>query len=50
MGSGAVEAHYSGSPHRAGSVNVVRLNGSVPAVARMSVRREDVELRQRENR
>jgi DNA repair exonuclease SbcCD nuclease subunit len=47
VGSGAVEAHYSGSPHRAGTVNVVRLNGERPAVERLSVRPDDVERRQR---
>jgi DNA repair exonuclease SbcCD nuclease subunit len=38
VGSGAVEAHYSGSPLRAGTVNVVRLNGAAPHVSRMAVR------------
>jgi hypothetical protein len=47
VGSGAVEAHYSGSPDRAGTVNVVRLNGRSPHVARMPVRPEDVEARYR---
>jgi DNA repair exonuclease SbcCD nuclease subunit len=41
VGSGAVEAHYSGSPLRAGTVNVVRLNGTAPAVSRMSVRNDE---------
>jgi DNA repair exonuclease SbcCD nuclease subunit len=48
VGSGDVQAHYSGSPYRAGTVNVVRLDGSAPAVSRLSVRREDVEDRRRE--
>lgn len=48
VGSGAVEAHYSGSPHRAGTVNVVSLDGKAPVVSRLSVRREDVERRERE--
>jgi len=47
VGSGDVEAHYSGSPGRAGTVNVVRLNGAAPAVSRLSVRREDVDARER---
>ncbi len=48
VGEGSVQAHYSGSPHRAGSVNVVRLDGAAPAVSRISVRAEDVERRDRE--
>jgi DNA repair exonuclease SbcCD nuclease subunit len=47
VGSGDVEAHYSGSPHRAGTVNVVRLNGARPTVEHFSVRPEDVAHRQR---
>jgi DNA repair exonuclease SbcCD nuclease subunit len=48
VGSGEVEAHYSGSPHRAGTVNVVRLDGARPAVEHVSVRPDDVERRQRD--
>jgi DNA repair exonuclease SbcCD nuclease subunit len=47
VGSGRVEAHYSGSPHRGGTLNVVRLNGAAPAVSRMSLHRDDVEGRER---
>jgi DNA repair exonuclease SbcCD nuclease subunit len=47
VGGGAVEAHYSGSPHRAGTVNVVRLDGTRPVVSRLSVRAQDVDRRAR---
>lgn len=47
VGGGVVEAHYSGSPHRSGTVNVVRLGGPHTDVSRVGVGQEDIDLRDR---
>ncbi|HEY8172347.1 MAG TPA: metallophosphoesterase [Dehalococcoidia bacterium] len=49
VGTGTVDAYYSGSPGRAGTVNVVHLDGGRPVVTHMSVRADDVERRERES-
>jgi DNA repair exonuclease SbcCD nuclease subunit len=47
VGEGSVQAYYSGSPHRASTVNVINLDGAAPRVSRLSVLPADIEQRRR---